>query len=274
MAVANLRRRLFAGVELQSDATVHARVWAPACRTVDFALESEGDRAFQPLERDADGFFSGILDVVYNHFGPDGNDVAEFAPEYFTDKYGNDWGATINFDGPAAVREFFLGNAGCWIDEFHVDGLRLDATQDIHDASRDHIVAAIARRAREAAGPRRVYLAENEPQDTRLVRPPAAGGFGLDAVWNDDFHHTAVVALTGRREAYYTDYRGSGQELLSCAKYGYLYQGQWYRWQNKPRGTPAFDLPASAFIAYLENHDQVANSASGRRLHEKASPAR
>ena len=216
-----------------------------------------------------------ILDVVYNHFGPDGNYLAEFSAEYFTDKYTNDWGRAINFEGPAAVRRFFVENAGYWIDEFHLDGLRLDATQDIHDASPEHVLAAISRRARAAAPSRRVYLvAENEPQDTRTVRPYDRGGYGMDGLWNDDYHHTAVVALTGRREAYYTDYGGTPQELISCAKYGYLYQGQWYSWQKNRRGTPALDLPASAFVSYLENHDQVANSAFGRRLHQLTSPAR
>ena len=111
-------------------------------------------------------------------------------------------------------------------------------------------------------------------QDTQLVRRPSEHGCGLDALWNDDYHHSAVVALTGRREAYYTDYKGSVQELISAAKYGYLYQGQWYGWQTQPRGTPALDLPPHTFIAYLENHDQVANSVFGRRLHQQSSPGR
>jgi maltooligosyltrehalose trehalohydrolase len=214
-----------------------------------------------------------ILDVVYNHFGPDGNYVAEFSGDYFTDTYENDWGKAINFEGPAAVRDFFVENASYWIDEYHFDGLRLDATQDIHDASREHVIAAIVRSAREAAGARRVFVvAENEPQDARLLRPPSRGGFGLDAVWNDDYHHASVVALSGRREAYYHDYQGTPQELVSCMKYGYLYQGQWYSWQKKGRGAAALDLPHSAYVHYVENHDQVANSGFGRRLHQLSAP--
>jgi maltooligosyltrehalose trehalohydrolase len=214
-----------------------------------------------------------ILDVVYNHFGPDGNYIAEFSPDYFTTRYRNDWGQPINFEGPAAARDFFIENGAYWIDEFHVDGLRLDATQDIHDASVEHVIASIARRAREAAGARRIYLvAENEPQLSHLVREPASGGFGLDAIWNDDYHHSAVVALTGRRDAYFTDYRGTGQELISCAKHGFLFQGQWYVWQKKRRGTPSRDLPHRAFVHYLENHDQVANTGFGRRLHQVTAP--
>jgi maltooligosyltrehalose trehalohydrolase len=215
-----------------------------------------------------------ILDVVYNHLGPDGNYLADFAPHYFTDRYSNDWGQSLNFEGPAAARAFFVENAGYWIDEFHFDGLRLDATQDIKDASNPHVIVSLAERAREAGRHRKIYIvAENEPQDTDLARPQPQG-CGLDALWNDDYHHTAVVALTGRREAYYVDYKGSPQELLSCAKYGYLYQGQWYSWQKNARGSSGLDLPPHAFVAYLENHDQVANSAFGPRLHTTSSPGR
>ena len=216
-----------------------------------------------------------ILDVVYNHLGPDGNYLSDFSPDYFTDRYTNDWGRAINFEGPPEARAFFVENAGYWIDEYHFDGLRLDATQDIRDASPVHVLADITRRVRAAAGGRRAYVvAENEPQDTRLVRDPSRGGYGLDALWNDDYHHSAAVSLTGRREAYYTDYKGSVQEFISCAKYGYIYQGQWYRWQEKRRGTPGLDLPLHTFVAYIENHDQVANSAFGRRLHQISSPPR
>jgi maltooligosyltrehalose trehalohydrolase len=216
-----------------------------------------------------------ILDVVYNHLGPDGNYLPEFSPDYFTDRYKNDWGEAVNFEGPAPARAYFVENASYWIDEFHFDGLRLDATQDMKDASPEHVIKSMARRAREAAGKRTIYLvAENEPQHTRIARPPAEDGYGMDALWNDDYHHTAVVALTGRREAYYTDYKGSAQELVSAAKYGYLYQGQWYTWQKQRRGTPGLDLPAHTFIAYLENHDQVANSVFGRRLHQQSAPGR
>jgi maltooligosyltrehalose trehalohydrolase len=222
-----------------------------------------------------------ILDVVYNHFGPDGNYLKEFSPAYFTARHGNDWGEAVNFYGPgsAGVREMVVANAGYWIEEFHLDGLRLDATQDIHDHSRHHVLAAIGRRARRAAAtlapPRRILLvAENEPQDTRLARPLEEGGHGLDALWNDDFHHTAMVALDGRREAYYTDYVGTPQELVSAVKRGYLYQGQRYGWQRKRRGTPTRGLPPGAFVAYLQNHDQIANSARGERCHRLTSPGR
>lgn len=218
-----------------------------------------------------------ILDAVYNHIGPDGNYFKLFSEDYFTSKYENEWGEAINFDGENSgpVREFFIANAGYWIDEFHLDGLRLDATQSIVDASPEHVLAAIAKRAREAAGGRPVILvAENEPQHTKLVRPVEKGGYGLDALWNDDFHHSAMVAMTGRREAYYSDYSGSAQEFISAAKYGYLYQGQLYSWQGKRRGQPSFGLPPEAFVNYLQNHDQVANSGRGERCHALTSPGR
>ena len=218
-----------------------------------------------------------ILDVVYNHFGPDGNYLAQFAPGYFTRRYENDWGAAINYDGidAAPVRELVVENAAYWVNEFHFDGLRLDATQDVRDASPEHVIAAVARRARAAAGGRALYIvAENEPQDARLVRPAAQEGYGLDAMWNDDFHHTSVVALTGRNEAYYSDYRGTAQELASAVRWGFLYQGQRYAWQKRGRGTPALDLSAERFVTYLENHDQVANTARGARLAASVDPGR
>ena len=216
-----------------------------------------------------------ILDVVYNHAGPAGNYLERFSEHYFTDRYTTDWGKTFNFDGAHSrpVREFFIANAGYWIEEFHLDGLRLDATQNIYDDSKKHILAEITERVRRAgAGRSTVVIAENEPQNTVLIRPVEEGGYGLDALWNDDFHHSAVVALTGHNEAYYSDYRGNARELVSAAKWGFLYQGQHYRWQRQRRGTPTFGLKSNAFINYLENHDQVANLGMGHRLHQLSHP--
>src|SRR6185503_1610386 len=137
-----------------------------------------------------------ILDVVYNHFGPDGNYLREFSPDYFSHRYENEWGDAINFDGDNSgpVREFFLANAAYWIDEFHLDGLRLDATQQIYDSSPDHILAALCRRVRQAAAGRKTWIVgENEAQHAHLARPAEQEGYGLDALWNDDFHHSAKV---------------------------------------------------------------------------------
>jgi maltooligosyltrehalose trehalohydrolase len=218
-----------------------------------------------------------LLDVVYNHLGPDGNYLVQYSKDYFTTRYTTEWGDPINFDGDNSgpVREFFAANAGYWIDEYHLDGLRLDATQNIYDHSDEHILAVLARRVRQAARGRGTLLvAENEPQQARLVRPPDRGGYGLDMLWNDDFHHSAHVALTAHNDAYYTDYLGRPQEFVACAKWGYLYQGQWYRWQRKRRGTPTFDVPPEAFVTFLDNHDQVANSGRGERCHRLTSPGR
>jgi maltooligosyltrehalose trehalohydrolase len=218
-----------------------------------------------------------ILDVVYNHFGPDGNYLKFFSPAYFTDRHDNDWGEAINFDGADSgpAREFFVANAGYWIDEYHLDGLRLDATQAIFDRSDDHIIAAIVRQVRTAGRGRITFVvAENEPQHAKLARPVERGGYGLDALWNDDFHHSAMVALTGHHEAYYSDYRGRPGEFVAAAKHGFLYQGQRYQWQQKARGTPALDLPAECFVVFLQNHDQVANSGTGERCHALTSPGR
>jgi maltooligosyltrehalose trehalohydrolase len=216
-----------------------------------------------------------ILDVVYNHVGPDGNYLKSFSPHYFTDRYPNEWGEAINFDGPQAgpVREFFIANAGYWIDEYHLDGLRLDATQQIFDASNNHIIAAVVTRVRDAAGSRITFVVgENEPQQNRLLWSPQQGGCGLDALWNDDFHHSAMVALTRRREAYYGDYEGRAGEFVAAATHGFLFQGQHSQWQKQPRGTPVLDLPAESFVVFLQNHDQVANSAAGTRAHALTSP--
>jgi maltooligosyltrehalose trehalohydrolase len=218
-----------------------------------------------------------ILDVVYNHFGPDGNYLGVYSNDYLTREKENDWGDSINFDGPNSgpVREFFITNGRYWIEEFHFDGFRFDATQSIFDNSDEYIVGAIGRAARNAAGRRSIILvAENERQEAKLIRPCIEGGDDFDAVWNDDFHHSAVVALTGRREAYYTDYLGSPQEFISAAKYGYLFQGEPYVWQEAPRGTPTFGAPPEAFVAFIENHDQVSNNAAGERLRFQTSPGR
>ncbi|MGH7969277.1 MAG: malto-oligosyltrehalose trehalohydrolase, partial [Limisphaerales bacterium] len=218
-----------------------------------------------------------ILDVVYNHLGPDGNYLRDYSDDYFTDRYANEWGQAINFDGPNSgpVREFFLTNARYWIEEFHFDGLRFDATQQMFDSSPVHILAELSKHVRNAGGRRKTYLvSENEPQQARLVRSIENGGYGMDALWNDDFHHSATVAATGHNEAYYSDYYGTPQELVSCAKRGFLYQGQWCSWQKQHRGNPALGLEPGQFINFIQNHDQVANSLRGFRLDQLTSPGR
>jgi maltooligosyltrehalose trehalohydrolase len=215
-----------------------------------------------------------LLDVVYNHVGPDGNYLTKFSDGYFTADHHTDWGEAINFYGKhsAPVREFYAANAAYWIKEFHLDGLRLDATQNVYDKSKDHILAEINRSARKAADSRGIIImAENEPQDTKLIRSEKEGGYGFDGLWNDDFHHSAAVALTGSREGYFADYLGSPQELLSALKYGFLYQGQWYSWQKQRRGTSTLGINPAAMVTFLQNHDQIANSGRGWRIHKLCS---
>ncbi len=247
-------------------------LWAPA-----HIYGSPDDLRFLVNEAHGHGL-AVILDVVYNHFGPDGNYLRAFSDDYFSEAHPCEWGEAINFDGPNSepVREFFRGNAQHWIEDFHFDGLRLDATQALFDSSPSHIIREVVKAARVGGtrlGKAVYVVAENEPQDTRLVRPAEAEGYGVNALWNDDFHHSARVALTGRHEYYYADYRGTAQELLSALKWGYLYQGQHSNAQQKTRGTPALDLSSEHFISYIQNHDQVANSSTGARIDRLTSPA-
>jgi maltooligosyltrehalose trehalohydrolase len=218
-----------------------------------------------------------ILDVVYNHAGPGGDYLAAFSPDYFTERYKNEWGPTPNFDGPGcdAVRAYYLENAVYWIEEFHLDGLRLDATQNIMDSSTPHFINELVARTRAAAAPRRILIVgENEPQEVSLIDPVEKGGAGLDGLWNDDFHHSARVALTSQHDGYFNDYRGRAHELLAAVRHNFLFQGQRSLWQRKARGTPALRHDPRAFITFTQNHDQVGNTFYGKRIHELTSPAR
>ncbi len=216
-----------------------------------------------------------ILDVVYNHFGPDGNYLGVYSDDYLIRGNENEWGDAINFDdrnsGP--VREFFITNGRYWIEEFHFDGFRFDALHAIRDQSSEYIIGAVGRAARKAAGARSIILiAENDRQEAKMVRPGSEGGDDLDGMWNDDFQHSAVVALTGRKEAYFGDYRGAPQEFISAAKHGFLYQGQALSWQKVLRGSPTFRIAPEAFVCFIENHDQIANTGPGERLRFQTCP--
>jgi maltooligosyltrehalose trehalohydrolase len=218
-----------------------------------------------------------ILDVVYNHFGPDGNYLGIFSDDYLVRENENEWGDAVNFDGPNSepVRELFITNGRYWIEEFHFDGFRFDALHAIRDRSREYIIGAVGRAAREAAGERSIILiAENDRQEARMVRPREQGGDDLDGMWNDDFHHSAMVALTGRKEAYYGDYRGAPQEFISAAKHGFLYQGQALSWRKALRGSLSIGLASEVFVCFIENHDQIANTGLGQRVRFQAPPAR
>lgn len=207
-----------------------------------------------------------LLDVVYNHLGPDGNYLRAFSSHYFTDRHRTPWGDALNFDGPHSrpVRDFVLANAYHWLAEYHLDGLRLDAVHAIYDNSPTHILTELAAHARLAGAPRSVVIiAESEANDVRLIRPD---GVGLDGVWADDFHHAAHVRLTGERDGYYVSYTGTATELAKAVTEGFIYQGQRSPHTGRPRGTRVTDEPAAAFVLCLQNHDQIGNRAEGERL--------
>ncbi|OHB58718.1 MAG: hypothetical protein A2Y12_20170 [Planctomycetes bacterium GWF2_42_9] len=210
-----------------------------------------------------------ILDIVYNHLGP-GSFIEQFSDYYFSTKT-SEWGKCLNFDGPhnKPVRDFFIANALYWIQEYHFDGFRFDAVQQIHDSSEKNIIADIVDNCRDAAKDKSLYIiAENELQDVKLL------DCGIEGLWNDDFHHSITVALTGKNDAYYSDYLGTAGEIVSALKYGYIYQGQFSKWQQKRRGTWSRGIDKHKFVCYIQNHDQIANSVSGLRINKLISDAK
>jgi maltooligosyltrehalose trehalohydrolase len=215
-----------------------------------------------------------ILDVVYNHLGPEGNYLARFGP-YFTDRYQTPWGNAINFDGPFSdeVRSFFILNALYWITEFRFDALRLDAVHAIFDQSAvaflQELSEAVHCRAKELN--RQIYLiAESSLNDSRLVRPRASGGLELDAQWNDDFHHALHTLLTSERSRYYQDY-GSIEDLAKSFRDGYVYSGEYSSYRKRRHGNVSRDLPAYRFVVCAQNHDQIGNRLRGERLSQLVS---
>ena len=209
-----------------------------------------------------------ILDVVYNHFGPDGAYATAFTDAYFTDRHRTPWGDAINLDGPGSdgVRRFILENALHWLHEYHVDGLRLDATHALHDDSAVHLLQELACAVR-LTGRERLLIAEDERNLARLLRPVEDGGFGLDGVWSDDLHHQLHVQLTGERQGYYRDYTGAVDDIAATMRRGWFFTGQPSVHAGGARGTDPTGLTAEQFIVCLQNHDQVGNRATGDRLH-------
>ncbi len=212
-----------------------------------------------------------ILDVVYNHLGPEGNYLPLFTSgRFFTGRHHTPWGDAVNYDaeGSEAVREFVIGNALHWAVEHHVDGLRLDAAHAIIDDSPKHVLAELAERVRAAHPPGRHFVvkAEDERNERRLVLSPAEGGLGLDGVWADDFHHVVRSLAAGDREAYFAEFEGTAEELARVLERGWLYEGQPTRAGGKPRGTPAEGIGPPSFVLCIQNHDQVGNRAMGDRL--------
>lgn len=221
-----------------------------------------------------------FLDVVYNHFGPDGNYLALYAPAFFTEHHHTPWGAAINYDAPgaAAVRDFFIHNALYWTEEFHVDGLRFDAVHAILDDSRPHVLEALAERIRNGPGRERHVHLMLENDDNRaalLARDDHGHPRHYDAQWNDDFHHVFHVLLTGEHDGYYADYaQDTTHRLARVLAEGYAYQGEPSAHRGgTPRGEPSTGLPPTAFVAFLQNHDQIGNRALGDRLTTLAPPA-
>jgi maltooligosyltrehalose trehalohydrolase len=215
-----------------------------------------------------------ILDVVYNHLGPEGNYLAEFAP-YFSDRYKTPWGAALNFDGPYSdeVRHFFIENAVYWLTEFHIDALRLDALHAILDISPYTFLEELAASFHEEAErlKRQAYLiGESDANDTRLIRSPESGGYGLDAQWNDDFHHALHALLTGERSGYYQDF-GHLQYLAKAFREGFVYSGQYSPYRQRRHGISAKGIPAHRFVVFAQNHDQVGNRMNGERLSQLVS---
>jgi maltooligosyltrehalose trehalohydrolase len=210
-----------------------------------------------------------VLDVVYNHLGPEGNHLADFGP-YFTDRYPTPWGPAVNFDGPDSdqVRRWVADNALHWLTEFHVDGLRLDAVHAIFDGGARHVLEELTRAVHEEAarlGRRAYVIAENDLNDPRLVRAPERGGHGLDAQWSDDFHHAVHAAVTGERDGYYVDFGGVAP-LAKTLRDRFVYDGRHSAYRRRRHGAPAGDLPADRFVVFIQNHDQVGNRAHGERL--------
>ena len=217
-----------------------------------------------------------LLDVVYNHFGPDGNYLHLYAPQFFTDRHKTPWGAAVNYDGPDSgpVRAFAVRNALYWVEEFHFDGLRLDAVHAIMDDSPKHILDELAEGVRAQAGDRPVHLVlENEENEaSRLVRDAHGAPRFYTAQWNDDVHHVLHVAATGEDQGYYVEYAGDTAKLGRALAEGFAFQGELMAYRGKPRGQASAHLPPQAFVAFIQNHDQIGNRAFGERIDAIAAP--
>ena len=210
-----------------------------------------------------------ILDVVYNHLGPEGNYLRDFGP-YFTDKYRTPWGDAVNFDGPYSdeVRRYFIENALYWVTEFHMDALRIDAIHGIFDFSAKHFLQelgeAVHNRAEKLG--RHVYvIPESDLNDVRVINPAEIGGYGLDAQWNDDFHHALHTLITAEKSGYCEDF-GTIDQMEKAYRDGFVYSGEYSPFRKRRHGSSSKDRPASQFVVFSQNHDQVGNRMQGERL--------
>lgn len=219
-----------------------------------------------------------FLDVVYNHFGPSGNYLPTYAASFFTERHQTAWGAGINFDGDAAavVRDFFVHNALYWLEEYHFDGLRFDAVHAIADDSNRHVIGELAERVREGLPGREIHLVlENAANEARWLGRDEAGSPGLhSAQWTDDTHHSWHRLLTGESDGYYADYEDAAGHLGRCLAEGFSFQGEYSAHEGATRGEPSAHLPPSAFVNFLQNHDQVGNRAQGERIGALVEPAK
>ncbi len=216
-----------------------------------------------------------ILDVVYNHLGPEGNVFDSYGP-YLTDVYRTPWGPAVNFDRALCddVRAYFVQNACQWLSDYHVDGLRLDAVHEIVDRSARPFLAELSDAVEEleARGGRRGFLiAESADNDPRVVRPTASGGLGMDGQWNDDFHHALHAAITGERTAYYRDF-GAVDDIARAMDQGFVYQGEHSEFRGRNHGAPSTDIAPDRFVLFAQNHDQIGNRPRGDRLVTLVSP--
>jgi maltooligosyltrehalose trehalohydrolase len=210
-----------------------------------------------------------MLDVVYNHLGPEGNYLGDFGP-YFTNRYRTPWGCAINYDGPESdeVRAYFINNALYWVTEFHIDALRLDAIHGIFDFSACHILRELTEAVHAQADQlgRAIHvIAESDLNDVRVISPIVEGGYGLDGQWNDDFHHALHTVLTGERRGYYEDF-GRLDQLATALREGFVYSGQRSCFRRRHHGNSANSRPLSQFVVFSQNHDQIGNRAQGERL--------
>ncbi|HEX6316968.1 MAG TPA: malto-oligosyltrehalose trehalohydrolase [Gemmatimonadaceae bacterium] len=218
------------------------------------------------------------LDVVYNHLGPDGAYQGTFSRQYYSERHQSPWGQGINFDGAGSthVRRYVLENALHWMHEYHLDGLRLDATHAIMDDSAIPIVAEIASAIQASDKERphpRVVIAEDHRNAAYMIRERGTGGWGLDGLWSDDFHHATRRAVAGDHDGYFADFDGSTRQIAATIRDGWFYRGQYSTFFEEPRGTDPTHLPLSRFVFFLQNHDQVGNRAYGERLHHDISLA-
>jgi len=212
-----------------------------------------------------------FLDVVYNHLGPDGAYLGAFSPHYFSSRHKSPWGDAVNFDDEHChpVRNFFIENALHWIHEYHIDGLRLDATHEMVDESPTHFLKEFALKVR-AASPKKknvLLIAEDDRNQSQLLLPADEGGYGLDGVWADDFHHHLRRLLAGDDEGYFQDFSGTAQDLALTIRQGWFYTGQYSAFMKRPQGTSTQGIPLKKFVHSIQNHDQVGNRALGDRLH-------